>query len=64
MSEIMSKSILLCRDGNIVAVDSVTPTLFVISEGGDLLRWLVLNLDFVSQASDIFQFFLIPCMQV
>ena len=29
----------LRRDGNIVAVDSVTPTLFVISEGGDLLRW-------------------------
>ena len=24
-----------------MAVDSVTPTLFVISEGGDLLRWLV-----------------------
>ena len=47
-----------------MAVDSVTPTLFVISEGGDLLRWLVLNLDFVSQASDIFQFFLILCMQV
>ena len=33
--------IVMCRDGNIVAVDSVTPTLFVISEGGDLLRWLV-----------------------
>ena len=31
--------IVMCRDGNIVAVDSVTPTLFVISEGGDLLRW-------------------------
>ena len=60
----MSKSIVLCRDGNIVAVDSVTPTLFVISEGGDLLRWVVLSLDFFSQASDIFQFFLILCMQV
>lgn len=26
-------------DGNIVAVDSVTPTVFVISENGDLISW-------------------------
>ena len=62
MSEIMSKSILLCRDGNIVAVDSVTPTLFVISEGGDLLRWLVLILDFVSQIFQIFSSFSSFCV--
>ena len=40
----------LCRDGNIVAVDSVTPTLFVISEGGDLLRWWVFKIFLCSWA--------------
>ena len=44
---------MLCRDGNIVAVDSVTPTLFVISEGGDLLRWFV----FILVLVNVFQFF-------
>ena len=29
----------ITRDGNIVAVDSVTPTIFVIMEHGELLRW-------------------------
>ena len=29
----------ITRDGHIVAVDSVTPTIFVILEHGELLRW-------------------------
>jgi len=29
----------LTSDGRIVAVDSVSPTVFVIAEGGDLLLW-------------------------
>jgi len=42
----------ITRDGNIVAVDSVTPTLFVISEGGDLLRWFDCA-DYMREPSDI-----------
>ena len=29
----------ITRDGHIVAVDSVTPTIFVILDHGELLRW-------------------------
>ena len=46
--------IVMCRDGNIVAVDSVTPTLFVISEGGDLLRWFVFILVLVNVLQFLF----------
>lgn len=42
----------ITRDGNIVAVDSVTPTLFVISEGGELLRWFDCA-DYMREPSDI-----------
>lgn len=28
-----------CLAGHIVAVDSVTPTVFCVSEAGDLIRW-------------------------
>lgn len=42
----------ITREGNIVAVDSVTPTMFVISENGDLLRWFDCA-DFMREPSDI-----------
>ncbi|KAK9758969.1 B-box zinc finger [Popillia japonica] len=38
--------------GEIVAVDSVSPTVFVISENGDLLRWFDCS-DFMREPSDI-----------
>jgi hypothetical protein len=38
--------------GHIVAVDSVSPTVFVISEGGDLLRWFDCS-DYMREPSDI-----------
>ncbi|XP_044727695.1 B-box type zinc finger protein ncl-1 isoform X2 [Chrysoperla carnea] len=38
--------------GHIVAVDSVSPTVFVISETGDLLRWFDCS-DFMREPSDI-----------
>ncbi|XP_046395805.1 B-box type zinc finger protein ncl-1-like [Ischnura elegans] len=38
--------------GHIVAVDSVSPTVFVISESGDLVRWLDCS-DFMREPSDI-----------
>ncbi|KAG8230753.1 hypothetical protein J437_LFUL009813 [Ladona fulva] len=38
--------------GHIVAVDSVSPTVFVISESGELLRWLDCS-DYMREPSDI-----------
>ncbi|KAK4887817.1 hypothetical protein RN001_004088 [Aquatica leii] len=38
--------------GEIVAVDSVSPTVFVISESGDLLRWFDCS-DYMREPSDI-----------
>ncbi|XP_069680308.1 B-box type zinc finger protein ncl-1 isoform X2 [Periplaneta americana] len=38
--------------GHIVAVDSVSPTVFVISEGGELLRWFDCS-DYMREPSDI-----------
>lgn len=38
--------------GHIVAVDSVSPTVFVISESGDLLRWFDCS-DYMREPSDI-----------
>lgn len=38
--------------GEIIAVDSVSPTVFVISEGGDLLRWFDCS-DYMREPSDI-----------
>jgi len=42
----------ITRDGNIVAVDSVTPTIFVIMEHGELLRWFDCA-DYMREPSDI-----------
>jgi len=38
--------------GQIVAVDSVSPTVFVIAESGDLLRWFDCS-DYMREPSDI-----------
>ena len=38
--------------GNIVAVDSVSPTVFTISEGGDLIKWFDCS-DYMREPSDI-----------
>lgn len=38
--------------GHIVAVDSVSPTVFVISDTGDLLRWFDCS-DYMREPSDI-----------
>ena len=38
--------------GHIVAVDSVSPTVFVISEGGDLIKWFDCS-DYMREPSDI-----------
>ena len=45
---------LLCIDfiGNIVAVDSVSPTVFCISEAGDLIKWFDCS-DYMREPSDI-----------
>lgn len=42
----------ITREGNIVAVDSVTPTIFVIMEHGELLRWFDCA-DYMREPSDI-----------
>ena len=42
----------ITREGNIVAVDSVTPTIFVIMEHGELLSWFNC-LDNMRDPSDI-----------
>ena len=42
----------LCIVGNIVEVDSVSPTVFTISEGGDLLKWFDCS-DYMREPSDI-----------
>ncbi|CAG5117191.1 unnamed protein product [Candidula unifasciata] len=39
-------------EGHIVAVDSVSPTVFVISESGDLIKWFDCS-DFMREPSDI-----------
>lgn len=38
--------------GHIVAVDSVSPTVFVISEDGELVRWFDCS-DYMREPSDI-----------
>lgn len=38
--------------GEIVAVDSVSPTVFIIHENGDLLRWFDCS-DYMREPSDI-----------
>ena len=38
--------------GNIVAVDSVSPTVFVIAESGELVRWFDCS-DYMREPSDI-----------
>lgn len=38
--------------GHIVAVDSVSPTVFVISEEGELVRWFDCS-DYMREPSDI-----------
>jgi hypothetical protein len=38
--------------GNIVAVDSVSPTVFCISEAGDLIKWFDCS-DYMREPSDI-----------
>lgn len=40
------------NQGHIVAVDSVSPTVFVISEDGDLVRWFDCS-DYMREPSDI-----------
>lgn len=40
------------NSGHIVAVDSVSPTVFIISEDGDLLHWFDCS-DFMREPSDI-----------
>uniref|UniRef100_T1JAV6 Uncharacterized protein n=1 Tax=Strigamia maritima TaxID=126957 RepID=T1JAV6_STRMM len=42
----------ITNQGHIVAVDSVSPTVFVISESGDLLRWFDCS-DYMREPSDI-----------
>lgn len=44
--------LLLVSTGNIVAVDSVSPTVFTISEGGDLIKWFDCS-DYMREPSDI-----------
>ena len=43
---------ILLSAGNIVAVDSVSPTVFVISEAGDLIKWFDCS-DYMREPSDI-----------
>lgn len=45
-------SIYILFTGNIVAVDSVSPTVFTISEGGDLIKWFDCS-DYMREPSDI-----------
>ncbi|KAK7097268.1 hypothetical protein V1264_004274 [Littorina saxatilis] len=42
----------ITANGNIVAVDSVSPTVFVISEAGELLKWFDCS-DYMREPSDI-----------
>ncbi|XP_060598394.1 B-box type zinc finger protein ncl-1-like isoform X2 [Ruditapes philippinarum] len=42
----------ITSQGNIVAVDSVSPTVFVISEGGELIKWFDCS-DYMREPSDI-----------
>ncbi|CAF1188236.1 unnamed protein product [Rotaria sp. Silwood1] len=42
----------ITQQGNIVAVDSVSPTVFCISESGDLLKWFDCS-DYMREPSDI-----------
>ena len=42
----------LSISGHIVAVDSVSPTVFCISETGDLLKWFDCS-DYMKEPSDI-----------
>ena len=41
-----------CVSGHIVAVDSVSPTVFCIGETGDLVRWFDCS-DYMREPSDI-----------
>ena len=42
----------ISREGYIVAVDSVTPTIFILSENGDLIRYIECS-DHMTEPSDI-----------
>ena len=42
----------ITSSGNIVAVDSVSPTVFVIAESGELVRWFDCS-DYMREPSDI-----------
>ncbi|KAK3798783.1 hypothetical protein RRG08_040615 [Elysia crispata] len=42
----------ITNEGHIVAVDSVSPTVFVISESGDLIKWFDCS-DYMREPSDI-----------
>ena len=42
----------ISREGHIVAVDSVTPTIFILSENGDLIRYIECS-DHMTEPSDI-----------
>lgn len=44
--------LVITTEGHIVAVDSVSPTVFVITEAGDLLRWIDCS-QFMREPSDI-----------
>lgn len=44
--------LVITAEGHIVAVDSVSPTVFVISEAGELLRWIDCS-PFMREPSDI-----------
>lgn len=43
---------MLLLSGHIVAVDSVSPTVFVIAETGDLIKWFDCS-DYMREPSDI-----------
>ena len=44
--------LMCCCAGHIVAVDSVSPTVFCISETGELIRWFDCS-DYMREPSDI-----------
>ena len=46
------QSLLITFPGHIVAVDSVSPTIFVINESGDLIKWFDCS-EYMREPSDI-----------
>jgi len=49
---VMYFDVVLLLSGHIVAVDSVSPTVFCISETGELIRWFDCS-DYMREPSDI-----------